>query len=299
MKIKDKTRTRLTGYFGLAVATLLTPGGKLISSAVAAATVASLIGMNMATKQDQANQPVSTMHSGALPTDGEILGIGNLTTTDETSDTLSAETLIPEPNAALGNQTAFAAQTRPFANIAAVNAVGVGAGGANAGGALSTFDPKISAPHDPDPIKRDPKECTVVILGELARNTEIAGDKVTCLEKDTLASSEGNPESQTDSESQPVSKAGVPETGIPESGAPGTVVPKSWPASYSEPVLLATPEYIGPDAKDVSAAQTPLVVAEQDQPFISIATIPEPSTLGLFLMGLMGFVQVYRKNKAI
>ena len=298
MKIKDKTRTRLIGYFGLAVATLLTPGGKLISSAVAAATVAGLIGMNMATKQDQANQPVPAIHSGGLPTDEEILGAGNLTTADEASDTLSAETLIPEPNAALGNQTAFATQTMPAANMAAVNAVGVG-GEANAGSALSTFDPKISAQHGPDPIKhdsdpikRDPKECTVVILGELASNTEIMGDEITCLEKDTLASSEGNPESQTDSESPTVSR------GVPESDVPETVVPKS-PASYPEPVLLATPEYIGPDSKDVSPTQMPLVVAEQDQPFISIGAIPEPSTLGLFLMGLMGFVQVYRKNKTI
>ena len=47
MEMKNSTRNRWLGYFGIAVATLLTPAGKLISSAVAAAaTVAALINMS-------------------------------------------------------------------------------------------------------------------------------------------------------------------------------------------------------------------------------------------------------------
>jgi hypothetical protein len=43
MTIKKTTRTRLHGYVGIAIATLLTPAGKIISTAVAAATVVGVL----------------------------------------------------------------------------------------------------------------------------------------------------------------------------------------------------------------------------------------------------------------
>lgn len=284
MELNDPIRNRRVGFLGVAVATLLTPGGKLFTSAMAAMTVAAVVGMNMSSKETPSGLSVSPIHTGPLETSGEMLDISDLATAGDTH-TLSAETLVSDPNAASGNPAAFTSQNMPSTNIAASNIAGMDVSNISGGSGPTVLPPQIFPPRDKETDPKKPK-CTVVLVGELASNTELAGDEVICLEDDKLAEKNGNPEPESVNEpvsdTKPVSEPIVIALGSP---------------SKPEPELTM-PEYVGPSPEETSPANsTPVVERQLFQPLISVAAVPEPTTLALFLLGLLGFAQIYRKNK--
>ena len=281
MKLNDPDRNRRAGFFGVAVATLLTPGGKLFTSAMAAAVTIAAVVSNMDSSQDPAGPSSAAIDTGALEAPGKTVDISDLPTTGDTQ-MLSAETLVEDPTAAPGMPAAFTSQNMSSGNLTGTNIAGIAV--SNAGGGSESIIPL--PPRDPS----DPK-CTPVLLSELDPNTELPKDEIICLE-DFKKSKKGNPESTA-------GKNGDPEsTGEPEStGGPGSEPLVIALAPFSpEPEL--SPEIVGPTPEETpipNDAPTfqPLLI----QPLASVAAVPEPTTLALLGLGLLGFAQVYRKNK--
>lgn len=284
MELNDPNRNRRAGFLGVAVATLLTPGGKLFTSAMAAATLA-VVGMSLAPKEDQSGLADSAIHTGALEASGEMLDMSEPPTTGDTQ-MLSAETLVEDPSAAPGNPAAFTSQTMHSNNIAASNIAKMSVSDISGGSGPTVLPPPIFPPQDDK--ERDPKkpECTVVLVEELASNTELADDEVICLEDNKVAKKNGDPESTGNPEQESVTEP-VSEPIIIASGSPSKPGPE-----------LTTPEYIGPSPEETSPANSgPIAERQLFQPLISVAAVPEPTTLALFLLGLLGVAQIYRKNK--
>ena len=281
MELNDPNRNRKAGFFGVAVATLLTPGGKLFTSAMAAATLA-VVGMSLAPKEDSSGLADSAIQTGAPEASGGMLDLSEPPTSGDTQ-MLSAETLVEDPSAVPGNPAAFTSQTMHANNVAASNIAGIDVSNVGGGSGPSALPPTIFLPQrDKNPDSEKPK-CTVVVVGELASNTELAGDEVICVEEDNVAKN-GDPEAtgQPESVGEPVSEPIVIASDSPS---------KSGPA-------LTTPEYIGPSPAETSPANSdPIVERQLFQPLISVAAVPEPTTLALFGLGLLGFAQIYRKNK--
>lgn len=284
MELNDPNRNRRVGFLGVAVATLLTPGGKLFTSAMAAVTLA-VVGMNMAPKEDPSGLADSAIQTGALEASGDMLDMSDLPAAGDTQ-MLSAETLLSDPSTAPGNPAAFTSQTMHSANSAASNIAGMDVSDISGGTGPTVLPPSIFLPQrdkNPDPEK---PRCTVILVEELASNTEFAGDEAICLEEDKLAEKNGDPESTGNPEQESVTEP-VAEPIIIASGSPS----KSGPE-------LTTPEYIGPSPEETSPANSaPIVERQLFQPLISVAAVPEPTTLALFLLGLLGFTQIYRKKK--
>lgn len=135
MKIKDSARTRLTGYVGIIVTTLLTPGGKLISSAMAAAVVVGLVSLNTTDKNTKIADATPTI----IPGDNTNLnpglpGVRDLPLTVSQPDMLAPETLGSDQHEspALAPQTpqaGFTTQGISSDNLASTNIAGASSGG--------------------------------------------------------------------------------------------------------------------------------------------------------------------------
>lgn len=269
MKIKPSTRTRLIGYFGIAVTTLLTPGGKLISSALAAATVVGLASMNIPSEDEKtSNSAIPIAYTGIESMESGLLNVGDLSIAGSASDTLTPEMLASDQYAAQTstlqeNQAAFTIQNNtPSTNLASLN---LPSDTANGGGLPSAF------PFGPT-----------------------SGPQFT-----------HNPSIPSSPQGTPPLETLAPETLAPEK-EDKVVTLDSISLPLEENPSLLGPEVIAPEVLVLPASSIPdtedgLPVADQQiQPLFAIAAaeIPEPSTLGLFLLGLASFGWIYRSRTA-
>jgi len=282
MKLNDPNRNRKAGFFGVAVATLLTPGGKLFTSAMAAAVTIAAVVSNMGPSQSPSGPSGTAIDTGALEATGKMVDISDLPAAGDTQ-MLSAETLVEDPTTAPGNPAAFTSQSMSSANLAGANIASV-AGGNIGGGSDSILGLPLIPPQPKDPVP-----CRVVLISELESNPELAENEVIC-----LAEKKGDPESTDKPVPESVGEP-VPEPIVIALSSPsGSEPPLGSPTGY-QPELI-TPEYIGPTPQETSSTDAP-VERQLFQPLISVAAVPEPTTLALFGLGLLGFAQVYRKNK--
>lgn len=284
MELNDPIRNRRVGFFGVAVATLLTPGGKLFTSAMAAAVTIAAVVSNMGPSQNPSGPSGAVIDTGALEATGKMMDISDLPTAGDTQ-MLSAETLVEDPTAAPGNPAVFTSHNMSSPNLTGANIAGMAIGNIGGGsGPILGIPPIPTQPKDPE------KQCTVILVGELNSNTELA-DEVICLEDDKVAKKNGDPESTG---------------GDPEST--GEPVPESVGGPVSEPIVIAlapfksepelTPEIVGPTPEETSPPKdAPTFQPLLFQPLASVAAVPEPTTLVLLGLGLLGLAQVYRKNK--
>lgn len=92
--MENTKRNRLVGYFGVAVTTLLTPGGKLFTSAMAAATVVGVAGVALLAKDSSTNTgkssaPAIVQTSESFP-DAELLALADIPASESGYDPLTA-----------------------------------------------------------------------------------------------------------------------------------------------------------------------------------------------------------------
>lgn len=283
MELSNPEQNRKAGFLGVTIATLLTPGGKLFTSAVAASLVVGAVALNEGPKQEQA----PNISEGALNIESEILDADNLSTTSD--DTLSPQTLaFGSPT--LSSQPAFAIQAMPPIHVAGIESPSSTPGFSmpSSFGGMSAYTPTTTDGGS------SAQDCKKVLVDESGKVVVDKDGKVICLDKQKTTGEGG-----TGDEGSPTSEiiAGY----IPDSTSSGDNSPSATDNSLpvedvgdkSLPV-----EDVGPSVGDLSPSQAPQSEDASFAPMISVTAVPEPATLALFLLGLAGFAQVYRKRKA-
>lgn len=284
MKMNNTTRNRRVGFLGVAVVTLLSPAGKLISSAVAAGATVALITMSGGPKVvDLGKSPVPK-----LATSSELIDeyfANELAATSEPS--------LPEPGAELlatkENSAGLMLASMPSTVVPASNT----ANGPSGGG---LFDlPALGPGFGPPPVViRDPEvDCEQVLKKDDTEKTEL--EKALCdsiitqteemKEEIVKLITEVTPETITD---------GTPAKGDPNPGVQPLAFddsPQIPGKGLNPPADPGTPEN-NPDDSPIIQASGPMY---SDLP-VAITAIPEPSTIGLLLLGLFSLGWVYRRN---
>lgn len=276
MKIKDTTRTRMTGYLGIAVATLLTPSGKLISSAVAAATVVGLVSMSLPPEPVTVSiSAPPVVYTGAEYIDNELLNPEQFPATE-----IGADTSISEETKEVVKLPSVAS-----INVAATDSSGMGPSGGGLPSSLPIGSgPGLGLPNDPDntnpPVLPQPEPPECIALNTDYLKTEGMED----------VGSTGNQ---------------------PEGCKPSVVVLSNppdlnTPPETDEPTVPGKPPYIPPEVSDLPEDAIPTIPAggpgtiptggESILPLATVAAIPEPSTLGLLLLGVISFGWVNRRK---
>lgn len=104
MKLNDPNRNRKAGFLGVAVATLLTPGGKLFTSAMAGAL--GIAGVALLAKDDPTSSGKSsapTIAETSTPLNGaELLGLTDIPASESGYDPLTATATLPGNNQQVG-----------------------------------------------------------------------------------------------------------------------------------------------------------------------------------------------------
>lgn len=301
MKIKPSTRTRLTGYFGIAVTTLLTPGGKLISSALAAATVAGVVGMNLPPKDEKTkNSAPPVAYTSVESNVNDLLNVSDLPIAETASDTLTPEMLASDQYAAQTyvpqeNQSGFNPQSLPAANLVTLNTINPNTANAPDGFGVPNLPPlgPKSAPEFPpqvfpkDELLPPQAKCTAVIKsGDSASKGAGVLDEVIC-----------NEEEDHEVTTNPINPVlGEAPLG-PSINDPEVLALPLDPAKGFIPVG-SIPEEDAPPLFPKIAALTP-DTNQQIQPLLAVAEISEPSTLAMLLLGLTGFGWRYRRKQPL
>jgi len=264
MKLNDPNRNRKPGFFGVTVATLLTPGGKLFTSAMAAVTTLGVVGVVMAPPSPHA--PVETAPApkvSDVSIDQELLNVSNL---EGESELMTSEAMIAAPEQGMSGVTLSASN---HINVASVEAMTQSApGGIPAYSGLG-FNPPST----------ERRQCTVVKLSDYVVGAD--PDKEVCLEDIEDLAKNGS------GEEPPV----IVSLNDPESGTDGGTPPKGSPAL--NPQELITPE----DIPSTGSGEGPTFQPAQDilGP-IQIAAVSEPSTLAMLLLGLVGLGSIARRK---
>ena len=274
MKIKDSTRTRLTGYVGIIVTTLLTPGGKLISSAMAAAVVVGLVSLNTPDKNTKIADATPTIIPADNPNlDPGLLGVRDLPLTVQ-HDMLAPETLGSDQHEspALAPQTpqaGFATQGISSDNLASTYIAGASSGGLPTLPATGPrFVPKFVPGSPPDITTK----CTPISeIEDALRKGLVAPDVVIC--KEDVVTADSSPPALGD--------------------APST----------NDPVLLSAPVEVAKENAPYASPYSPKIAGlapdlftQAIQPSLAIAAISEPSTLAMLFLGLIGIASLYRRK---
>lgn len=125
MKAESNNRKRLMGYFGVAVTTLLTPGGKLFTSAMAAATVVAGIAMmakDAPKSTNKSSTPTIAQTSTPLINGAELLGLTDIPASESGYDPLTATaSSVPVSNNAVLSLSTFQPSATGGAGMPAVN----------------------------------------------------------------------------------------------------------------------------------------------------------------------------------
>lgn len=287
--MENATRNRWTGYFGVAIATLLTPAGKLISSAVAAGVAVALIAANDNTGTEPSAPPPPRLEtSSALIEDyfENEIATGALTSFEpqEAIDAINEKSvgLIPAtmPSTIVLSNTDNASSGR----------------GAMDTSPLAWLLAPLSILREPD-IDID---CDQVLIKDVSQRTEL--ENTVC--EATIAQAE-----QTKEETVALIAEVEPTTGegsnrivvIPTSEGSNPIIPTS--EGSNPPLVIATnnspedePTGATPPQPRNGLSSDP-IVSSSGNDAILIAAIPEPSTIGLMLLGLAGLGSIYRRKR--
>ena len=278
MKIKNSMRTRLTGYVGIIVTTLLTPGGKLISSAMAAALVVGLVNLSTPDKTTKVAEATPTIipaeHTNLDPS---LLGVRDLPLTVSQHDMLAPETLGSDQHEspALAPQTPQAGYTAP--GISSDNLATTYIAGASSGGLPTLpatgprFVPKFVPGSPPDITTK----CTPISeIEDALRKGLVAPDVVIC--KEDVVTADSSPPALGD--------------------APST----------NDPVLLSAPVEVAKENAPYASPYSPKIAGlapdlftQAIQPSLAIAAISEPSTPAMLFLGLIGIASLYRRKNLL
>lgn len=225
--------------------------------------------MNIPSEDEKtSNSAIPIAYTGIESMESGLLNVGDLSIAGSASDTLTPEMLASDQYAAQTstlqeNQAAFTIQNNtPSTNLASLN---LPSDTANGGGLPSAF------PFGPT-----------------------SGPQFT-----------HNPSIPSSPQGTPPLETLAPETLAPEK-EDKVVTLDSISLPLEENPSLLGPEVIAPEVLVLPASSIPdtedgLPVADQQiQPLFAIAAaeIPEPSTLGLFLLGLASFGWIYRSRTA-
>lgn len=281
MELNNAVRNRRVGFLGVAIATLLTPAGKLISSAVAAGVTMALVTTTVSDgttgiEIENAELPQLATSSAAIP-DYFEMGMSELTISEPAAELLA---------------------TRENSNgmmLASMPSMGVLSNSANgpSGGNLSEI-PAMGVGFGPPPIiitgdPADPKgpNCEQVLKKDPSERTE--EEKVCEVIPEIIALVPPVPEAPP-----PVPEA-IPETNNPSVNPPPLIVSNTPPEEEQQ----RTPEKEQPRKPDDEPKKWPLPSEPVSSPtgeFVAAAAIPEPSTIGLLLLGLIGLGWITRRN---
>lgn len=278
MELNNPDRNRKAGFLGVTIATLLTPGGKLFTSALAAVTVAGgLISTKLAHEE---TSPTPSATPTVLPTSDTVLDESNLPELTEAYDTLSAPAVGFASNASL--PSGLTMQSMSSLNVAAVDSMNTPPSNIE----IADWNPLLPPPLFKDPVK---PECVVVPPEELD-NIKLAEGQVICESDDSKTGNKSEPGPQ------PELVADASGGGTQNGGSGGGGQP-------NEPVLLVDP-VVGPGPQDLPLPRGPFgpeLVPEAPQYTLSALTpsaVSAPSTLGLLLLGLANLGWLYRKRAA-
>lgn len=287
--MKNTTRNRWAGYFGVAVATLLTPAGKLISSAVAAGAAVALIAMSDGPRIIDAVEPPVP----ALATSSALIEeyfANEMATSELTSSEPGIELFATKENRA-----GLMLTPMPSTAILA-SSLANGPGGGSLFDSPTSFGPALGA----DPIYREPREpgdrvdCEQVYKKDDSEKTEL--EKALC---DSVVTDN----EELKKEIVELITEVTPETGDSKGGNPPLVVVNDSPQNPADGLKPPTDEDQIPPGNNTGGS--PLVLPSEpvfrlsnDVP-VTIAAIPEPSTLGLLLLGLFSLGWVYRRNTKV
>lgn len=278
MEINNTTRNRRLGYLGAAVATLLTPAGKLISSAVAAGVTVALITMNEPKIADVPKPPAPHPVASAELIQ-EYFANELADTSDLSIPVTGAEVLVTKDNAAGLQLTSM-----PSAIVISSNSANGPSGG-------NFFEmPAIgSGFNPPDLFSPKPQvDCEQVVKKDASERTEL--EKTLC---EALITQTGT----TKEEIVQLIAEVTPTTGE-GSNLPSLVVsndPTQDPVDDEKLLKDQIPPKNKPEDRPNTLPSEPVFRFTNDESLM-IAAIPEPSTIGLLLLGLLSLGWVSRRN---
>lgn len=268
--MKNATRNRWTGYFGVAIATLLTPAGKLISSAVAAGVAVALIAANdNAVTEPSAPPPPRLDTSSALIEDyfENEIATGALTSFEP-----------EEAIAAINEKSVGLIPAAMPSTIVLSNTDNASSGrGAMDTSPLAWLLAPLSILREPD-IDID---CDQVLIKDVSQRTEL--ENTVC--EATIAQAQ-----QTKEETVALIAEVEPTTGE-GSNPPLVIATSNAPQPPEDEPTSATP----PQPRNGLSSDP--IVSSSGNDAILIAAIPEPSTIGLILLGLAGLGSIYRRQR--
>lgn len=263
MELNDPNRNRKVGFLGVTIATLLAPGGKLFTSAMAATALGvagyALLGKDDPTSSGKSSAPAIEQTSTTL-NGSELLGLTDIPASESGYDPLFAATSSPLNNQQVvlsTSQASVSASGMPAAINMSASTVPLSNGvaplmmSAGAPQNLSGEPGGSGQPGEPP----EPPGITEAIAGP----TDQPGD---------------NPEKKPNDE---IIAEAFPDSD-PLKGP--DVLPPSPPPSDGVPLI--------------DVAGLPGI-----QPFLGAAQIPIPSTLGLLLLGLANLGWLLYRRRAI
>lgn len=287
MELNNTARNRRVGYLGVAVATLLTPAGKLISSAVAAGVTVALITMN--------NPKVADVSKTRVPNpvaSSELIEeyfANELVDTSELAIPVTGAEVLPTKNNSAGLQLTPMSTAIDIASNTANGPSGGGFLGIPAFGA--GFGATNILPSDPQAdceqvLKKNASERTALEKAscelQIAQTEDIKEEIVQLMAAVILES--GNPNGEDEQvvgkngEDEQVADKGEDEQVVDKKDEDNPVKPKKQPEDQS------------------NALPTRQVSSLTSDGLSTIAAIPEPSTIGLLLLGLFSLGWIYRRN---
>ena len=282
MELNNAVRNRRVGFLGVAIATLLTPAGKLISSAVAAGVTMALVTTTVSdgtTDIEIENTQVAQLATSSAPIpDYFEMGMSELTISEPAAELLATRensngmVLASMPSMSVLSNTANGPSG---GNLSELPAMGVGFGPPPIIITGGPADPK--GPNCEQVLKMDPKEIPEEI-------------KVICeVIPELIAQVPPVPEA-----TPPVPEA-IPEPNNPSDNPPPLIVSNT-PPEEKQP---DTPEKNQPRTPDDEPKKWPLPSEPVSSPtgeFVAAAAIPEPSTIGLLVLGLFGLGWITRRK---